>query len=139
MAVIIWNKLFEFDVPEMDKQHRTLVEIMNRLVDSMESADGKIKILALMEVASQYVVNHFTDEEKLMTDIGYPELEKQQKLHKEIIEKMLIFKKGIESGEIISVKGTIEELRELFKTHIFVEDRKYGYFYHNSEMLPDDS
>jgi len=138
MAVIIWNNLFEFDVPEMDKQHRCIVEMMNRLVDSVESTDCKKEVLTLIEEAFQYVEKHFTDEEKLMADIGYPELEKQQKMHKAIVEELQGFNKSIESGETVPVKGLIEELRELFKTHILVEDRRYGYFYHNNAMPPED-
>lgn len=138
MAVVIWNPLFEFNVPLMDKQHKQIVLIMNTIVERLETGEIDDEVKAQCQKAIVLVTNHFLEEEKLMENIGYPEIDKQKAMHKEIMAKMLVEKGEIDACEDVLSKGFVEEMREMFKKHILEEDRKYGYYYHRGIMPSAD-
>ena len=132
--VVVWNPLFELKVPTMDEQHKEIVNIMNNIVEQLESGKIDDELKTKCQKALVFVANHFSDEEKLLEDIGYPDLDKQKEMHKEIMAKLKDVKAEIDIGEDIISEGIVEESREMFKKHILEEDGKYGYFYHNKIM-----
>jgi hemerythrin len=40
--VIVWNEAFDVGLPEIDTQHRELIETFNRLADTLQSAEGQV-------------------------------------------------------------------------------------------------
>ena len=136
MAVVVWDPLFEFNIPAIDEQHKQIVNMMNMIVEKLASGEIDEDVKIKCQEALVYVANHFSDEEKLLDDIKYPALDIQKEMHKEIMAKLQDAKKEIDIGEDIISKGIVEELQEIVKKHIFVEDRKYSYFYHKGMMPP---
>lgn len=67
MEKIIWTKEWCLDNGEIDKQHKLLIDTLNRIVDN--DIDINELILTLIE----YVSNHFVDEEILMLKNDYGE------------------------------------------------------------------
>jgi hemerythrin-like metal-binding protein len=67
MEKIIWTKEWCLDNGEMDKQHKLLIDTLNRIVDH------DININELILTLIEYASNHFVDEEVLMLKNSYPE------------------------------------------------------------------
>ncbi len=67
----------------IDSQHRELIEKISNLVSSCEDGSGKVKAIQMLDYLSEYTDFHFSEEEKLQADSGYPELEQHKKKHAE--------------------------------------------------------
>ena len=134
MAVVVWNRLYEYNIPVIDQQHKKIVDIMNNVVEKLEIGKISDDIKRECQIALIIVSEHFSDEERLLEDIGYPELDKQKELHKEIMAKLQNARREIDLENDIISQGIVEEFRDMFKTHILKEDRRYGYYYHKGIM-----
>lgn len=70
--IFIWDKRFETGIPEIDSQHRTLVQLINSLGHILATeTDSECFENALLEVfdeLSAYIDYHFRFEENLMSD-----------------------------------------------------------------------
>lgn len=68
--VLAWSRQFETGMPEIDQQHRRLVQFINEigclLQDDMETASFVKSLLRIFDELARYVDYHFRFEEKLM-------------------------------------------------------------------------
>ncbi len=125
MSFLEWSSEYEFGIPEMDKQHKRWLELLNTFYDNLESKNMKKHLLKMLDEAIEYTHYHFKEEEALMSTIGYPALQDQKMLHKEIAKKIENFREKIAADkEVVSMVIT-NEFKSWFKTHILIEDKKY--------------
>lgn len=72
METFVWNQRFVTGIEIVDTQHHRLVDIINRLGDSMlggkAMSEGGLQIL--FKELSDYAREHFRDEEALMREAG---------------------------------------------------------------------
>ena len=79
-----WCDEYSIDNPMIDEQHKKLFELAGAVEDIAEHAVSKRKVKELLSDFFHYMRDHFSDEEKYMESINYPELEPHRKIHKEI-------------------------------------------------------
>lgn len=83
MAAVEWQENLALGHGEIDEQHR---EIFRQFVAFSEACrDGRPEAELLVQLAflQGYIRAHFDYEERLMTDAGYPETERQRRQHAE--------------------------------------------------------
>jgi len=66
-----WTKDLSVGVEEIDNQHKDLFERINNLDSAMKQGGAKEEIVRLIEFLDKYVIDHFSEEEKFMTDHNY--------------------------------------------------------------------
>jgi hemerythrin-like metal-binding protein len=99
MDKITWNDAFEVGQAEMDAQHRTLLEIIDKIRAGMEQSGDKHFIGKLLMELLKYSEFHFCSEENMMAWTRYPNLIE----HKHVHEKLL--------AELRCMMATVTELR----------------------------
>jgi len=62
--VVGWRDGFMINIPQVDREHKHLFDLVRRLELSTVSAT--------VDELLDYVVTHFTNEQKLMEDSNYP-------------------------------------------------------------------
>ncbi len=129
MPFLVWSKEYEFGISEIDSQHRHWLDILNNFYDHLESANMKDHLLTLIDEAINYTHYHFFEEEKLMTGIGYPAIEEQKEMHREISKKIQGFKETIEADKALVSMTVTHEFKDWFRHHILEEDKKYARLY----------
>ncbi len=134
MPFMTWSKEFEFGIPDIDSQHRRWLDIMNMFYDQLEEKNLKDNLLKLIDNAIDYTKYHFSEEEKFMESIGYSQKDEQQKMHKEIVNKINGYKKTIEEGKSLVSMTVTQEFKGWFKNHILIEDKKYANTYHQKKL-----
>lgn len=72
----------------IDSQHKELISKISDLVTSCQDGSGKVKAIKMLDYLEEYTNFHFSAEEKLQEEAGYPELNNHKKQHEE-------FKKSI--------------------------------------------
>jgi hemerythrin len=125
MAFIKWSPEYEFDIPEIDEQHKHFVELLNRFYEGLVDQNTKDQLLILLNESIDYTHYHFSQEEKMMQDIGYAALIEQKKLHLEIENKIEKFKEFFLLNKPVLSMEVINEIKSWFIYHIQIEDKKY--------------
>jgi hemerythrin len=79
MQPIEWKEEYSVGVPELDKQHKGLIELINRLAEEGHRSSVVIKTL---DALSLYAREHFSAEEALLRACGDPNLEEHEREHR---------------------------------------------------------
>ena len=121
-----WTSQYSVGVPEMDKQHKQLIKLINKLYIAMRD---KKDVDTVMDGVVQYTVRHFKDEEALMQSINYPGLSQHLAMHKKVITQVGQFAKRVQAHEKGIEKKLLIFLKEWLLNHIVKQDKRYGVFH----------
>ena len=124
-----WTDELSVGVPEMDEQHRRLIDILNQFYEAIEKGEREEAIQSLLQGAEEYTVFHFESEERFMEEIGFPELEDHKRVHSTLVEEVRSTKEKYKQGDAKAVRGLAAFLLSWLYTHILKTDRKYGDYY----------
>lgn len=80
MSPIQWSPALAVGVDEIDAQHQELFRRAERFVSALRSGDSA-EVSPLLRYLGEYVVEHFTAEERFMREIGFPGLEGHRAAH----------------------------------------------------------
>lgn len=111
----------------IDKEHRELIDAVNKLLDACGSGNALNEINKTVKFLNNYVQKHFTHEEQLQQQSKYPNYTGHKAFH-ESYKKTLsditnnIANSGATVGELMKLNGHIA----LLITHIKTEDKKLG-------------
>ncbi|MDR0832530.1 MAG: bacteriohemerythrin [Bacillales bacterium] len=84
-----WNSSFELGNKEIDEQHKSLVDEVERLSDRIEKGDiDKTQILQSLNFLVNYAVEHFRSEELISKQYNYPNRNYHNSVHDEFKKKV---------------------------------------------------
>lgn len=130
MEIIKWRESYETGIPRMDKQHRQLLDLINKMYRIMRKVEVIGTVEAVLDEMAEYASNHLREEEDLLRANGYAEFDEHCASHQSYLdtlgELMAVWGKGDEEEE--AVKEIYLFLRRWWLGHIVAEDRKYGDF-----------
>ena len=127
MHQIIWKEEYLIGVEEIDRQHMDFVKLINRLNIIKEYGDNLEYSLRLMAEVAKYADYHFTCEENIMYLTKYPDLEKQEKAHKEMLAEYGNLMQSIQNKEAV-IEDVIKYLEAWFAQHSVELDKRIGTF-----------
>ena len=110
----------------MDNQHRRLFDLINELSEAVSEGKGREVMLPVLDSLIDYTAKHFADEERLLEEIRYPELDAQRRSHKAFVAKVLESRAGFEAGTGMVASEVINFLNDWLVKHIGGMDKKYG-------------
>ena len=129
MEKIFWKDEYSVGVERIDRQHRHLFEIVNKLIErSAASPDVNLVSQTLTEMLN-YAKEHFTDEEELMEEYGYPEIELHKKQHAYFIKTTAELSINALNNQSMVAREIAEFLVLWLTTHILKMDMKYKEFF----------
>ncbi len=79
--LIEWSDELAFGIPLIDEEHKTLIDMVNRVYELLEADRLEEAERFLVDSLLAYTQTHFQDEERYMEEIGYPDLERHRKVH----------------------------------------------------------
>jgi hemerythrin len=127
-AFVEWDDRYSVAIPLIDDQHKHLIELANSLYDAClegtEAARERFREVARETV--NYVKFHFSAEEKILENVGFPGLAAHKKEHESFVLKVLMDVKNFEEGKKFVPNIFVRYLRDWILTHIAVEDKKYA-------------
>jgi methyl-accepting chemotaxis protein len=121
-----WDRSLETGHKVIDGQHRQLFAAINGLLDAFRNGKGKEELVKALNFLQDYTIKHFSDEEELQKQCGYPDYPNHHKLHEGLTAVVK------ELNRKLSVQGISDELiREVHQnvgvwlvTHIKAQDTK---------------
>ena len=112
----------------MDRQHKKLAKTIRKLQKSL--VDGRFTTEAgeTLKFIVEYTKEHFSDEEALMAEINYDEIEPHKKLHQKLVAQVVDILLDLKKGKNIDAYELIDFLTDWLMNHIVQEDKKIGKF-----------
>lgn len=121
-----WNSTFSIGVEKIDGQHKRLFELATRLEQELAGQQAAKTVGEALKFLVDYTIYHFKDEESLMAQINYPDLEAHQTLHKQLIDKVRAILLDVRAGRLPTVADMTNFLFQWIVEHIEQEDKKVG-------------
>jgi hemerythrin-like metal-binding protein len=126
MKDLVWDETLSVDVPEIDEDHRRLVDLYNLLKHAVTAGESKEYIEALTEELIACTAWHFRHEERLMLKYRYEGLAAHKAEHAELIESgRELQRKLLAQGKAVST-DEIELLEHWLVGHILGTDMDLG-------------
>ena len=112
-------------VKQIDAEHKNLVSILNQLHEAMRRGQGKDVLGSTLDSLVSYTKAHFTNEERLLQQSGYPDLVAHKREHELLTNKVLEFQRNFNAGRIGLSLDVMEFLSSWLQGHIKGTDKKY--------------
>jgi len=121
-----WDPKMDTGDASVDDQHRSLVGLFNDLISAEETGD-ELHVLRVLEQLSDYVLVHFSAEETLMLERGYPEESTSAHVveHQELTARTRAFVLEYRESAHDSVLPLVVFLRDWLAQHIERSDRRF--------------
>lgn len=123
---IAWNDNNCTGVPIIDEQHRSIVSIINSLHYFVVKHQELDMVESIINTMLQYTVIHFTTEEAMLKEAGYPHIEEHIQLHRQL--NKLLKTASREAMQDCNVGPLLKLLKAWWLDHINQEDQKYAPF-----------
>ena len=85
MAGLVWRDAMSIDDCQIDEDHKYLIKLANEIESALDTVNRE-KIPKLLKNLEFYTVYHFTREEALQLEIGYPHYDEHCLRHRQLVE-----------------------------------------------------
>lgn len=126
MPIMQWDSSLDVGVSAMNKEHQDILAVMNRIYDASAQGVHGHAINDLVAQLGQVCVDHFTDEERLMERIGYPEIDKHKQLHARLLSQVDQHAQAIRAAHGKPSAEFFNFLKFWLTSHIKGIDTKYA-------------
>ena len=126
MKELIWDKTLSVEVPEIDEDHRRLVDLFNILNRSVTQGDARNYIEAVLEELISCTVWHFKHEERLMLKYGFEGMLEHKSEHQELIECAKALRQRLHQESKAVSSEDVEFLERWLTGHILGTDMDLG-------------
>jgi len=115
-------------VPQVDNQHRKLIDAINRFTEACTKGEGRKQIEETLRFVVAYTQDHFKDEERIQEQYGYPGVTKHKWIHAQFIQHITgLVHKFQQTGPTVTLVGELSKtLGDWVVNHIRIEDKKIG-------------
>lgn len=128
---IDWKDSYDVGSPEMNRQHKRIVNLSNQLLDAtLNNQDLDESIHNALKELVDYTRTHFKEEEDLMGKINFPGTERHIKIHEKLRNQVDDLAVRFDQGDLTVPLELLDLIRSWLIDHIMQEDKKY------SSLLP---
>jgi hemerythrin-like metal-binding protein len=123
-----WDGSLAIGVSMVDAQHMQLFESLNGLIDAIEAGRGKEELSKALDFLASYTATHFSGEEALQKQCGYPDYENHRRIHECFKETAAAL--TAEFAKTGNTERLVQEVKRQFGdwliTHIKGQDSRIG-------------
>jgi hemerythrin len=101
MTHLVWTDDLNTGIPVIDGQHRQIVDYINQLHDARLKNDRQA-VGDVINNLIDYTLSHFSFEEELMVESGYPFAGPHKRVHDVFVKRVGEYQLRYKSGEDIS-------------------------------------
>ncbi len=130
-----WTDDLSVGVELIDEQHKELFNRINDLVTAIKSATCTYKLPDVIQFLEDYIVKHFSEEERYMMRLDYPDCAHHRAQHGIFMRNFIDLKKELEKLEGGKRRGSYElsvatnqVVVDWILDHIGTVDKKLGGF-----------
>lgn len=136
MSYMEWDTQFETGIPQVDAEHRSLVDTVNRLHDAMKQGRAKAEVAGILDFLADYTGQHFAHEETLMQRHGYPGYPRHKEIHDKLVGQVTGLIGTIQKGEVVLSLDLMDFLQDWLTRHILQEDQAFARYLQEKGLRP---
>lgn len=125
LAFIQWRDSYSVGLPEIDTQHKQLIEIINRLHDAMRTGSAHALIVRVVDDLLEYTNYHFSYEEKMISAAGYPHVAEHARKHRAMVAQIEAFRQRVGAPAATLPLQLMDFLKSWLTKHILSTDMDY--------------
>ena len=126
---LIWDERFSVKALVMDRQHRSLFDLINEVRKAcIEGADQKT-MLDTIHRLYEYASTHFRDEENIMSSRDPALLEEQQKQHAIFLDYVFHLEEKVKANSNAVDSEILTFLKVWWEEHILKLDKQYSKYF----------
>jgi hemerythrin-like metal-binding protein len=126
MPLMTWEASLDVGVETMNREHREILDLMNRLYDAHGAAQTGAGVNTLVDRLGAVCAKHFADEEEFMRKIAFPALIPHKQLHQRLLERYTGYAEQIRANHGRPTDEFFDFLKFWLTSHIKGIDTKYG-------------
>ena len=125
--LIRWRAQYNLGLDEIDAQHQSLLELINKAWRAIVRRSDPSVVLAVIDELERYTLAHFTAEETFMRVTGYPAFEAHKREHQAFVARIAEERQRAATTGSLSL-DLMHFLRDWLIDHIVVSDKAYAEF-----------
>ena len=129
MSKIEWKDEYSVGVTELDRQHRKLFELINRLTDQAVSHSTPGDHSEVLDELIRYALEHLEYEESFLKRHAFPDIDNHKEKHELYLERFNTLLNTSGNEENVFSDELINFLQQWWKHHVLEEDMKYKAFF----------
>ena len=135
MDTIQWDDRYNIQVPEIDAQHKRLVELVNHLIAIQDQKTTDEEMARILGAMTSYLGEHFDTEEQMMIDHGYPALASHREQHQAFVARTAYYIAVYQKSGALLKKDLLHFLKTWLVDHIGKTDAAFGAFLKNRGVV----
>ena len=128
MPLLIWGPQYSVGVREIDTQHRNLIKLINEMHQALSHRAGEENVASVLRRALNYTEFHFSTEERLMAQYGYPLAVAHAADHLRLLDRARALQTRLLAGEAGVPVEAFNLLSSWLNDHIQKVDEDLGRF-----------
>jgi hemerythrin len=125
MTTLRWQESLSLDVPAIDRDHKRLIELTNRIHYMTVAGDDRQALARVLEEIVAYTQTHFRREEMLMRLSGYPRYEAHRRTHAAFTAKVDdLYEQFRRRPHTFDIDAFARLINDWLTMHILGEDMK---------------
>jgi hemerythrin len=122
---LIWRPEYSVNVAEIDHQHKKLFDIINQLIEIVDSKPSKERLQAIIKQIVDYKEEHFAFEEKYFKEFNYSEAEKHIAEHNNFSKKIKELQELHKADVSAFTFSLLDLLEDWLVEHLLKMDQRY--------------
>ena len=119
-----WEPGFNLGIPEIDNQHKKIIDLINALNQAFVDNVTNEKIGEILDEMKEYASRHFKTEEDYFNKTDFPLKKEHVAQHEYFVTKVEDFTTNFNNGQPITFR-LMKFLRSWWTNHILDSDREY--------------
>jgi len=120
-----WSPEFSVGHRTLDAQHARIMGLIDKLARAGGGPSEAEIVSDTLDEMMKYSRSHFTAEERILLEVGFPDYERHVELHRAYVKKVVAFCQATTMGVDSVPAKLLEYLKVWFTHHILQEDMKY--------------
>ncbi len=125
MPKVKWSKDLETENANIDNQHKMLFYLIEKLSNSISEKETGRVIQTVTANLTNYIIEHFADEEDLMIQENYPGYKKHKSIHEDLVIEAAEIVEQYHNKELVMTSPLVIFLMEWINEHIKKEDMDF--------------
>lgn len=126
MSLIVWENSYSVNLPDIDEQHKKLIEIINQLYDAIKRGKGSEIINALLQDLLQYTEFHLNYEIQLMRKYEFEGVDEHEEIHNKLFKQVERLINQAKTDTFITSVDTLNFLMDWLMQHVCIHDKEFG-------------
>jgi len=122
---LVWDKKYSVGVEEIDGQHKRMFEIINELLDAINTNTAQEKLGHIIDSLIKYKIFHFATEEKYFKEFNYGGIDEHVTKHHEFNTELEALKNKYPVYTMEFSFELVDFLENWLIDHLMVMDQKY--------------